>query len=246
MKRISVLAAVLLLCAAGSAPAADLAAFQKAYFGTTKPGSWAKYEQTTTDAKGKVQRSEMTLSRLGGDGDRVWFEIRMLPKEGAKGKATTLKYLLDTDFKVEKDALDYMKYVESLVMQVDGEEAMEYPPDMMRQVAAAFVSNVDYGADVTSLGACSAEGKTGEKYAIRGSFDVKVVFVRVKGTTETELCMSDAVPFGRLHEKTVTKDDKGRLSSTTETRLLESGTGATSAIKGPVKRIEMPKMPWGG
>jgi hypothetical protein len=187
----------------------------------------------------------MTMSRLGGDGDRVWFEIRSVPKEGSKGKPTTIKYLLDTDFKVEKNALDYMKYVESMIFQVDGEEAMEYPPDMMRQVASAFVSNVDYGADVSSLGPCTTDGKAGEKVAIRGSFDVKVVIVRMKGTTETELCLSDAVPFGRLSEKTVTKDDKGRLTSTTESRLVDSGTGATSAIKGPVKKIEIPKMPWG-
>jgi hypothetical protein len=29
-------------------------------------------------------------------------------------------------------------------------------------------------------------------------------------------------------------------------RVLDSGSGAVSAIKGPVKKIEMPKMPWGG
>jgi hypothetical protein len=44
----------------------------------------------------------------------------------------------------------------------------------------------------------------------------------------------------------VTKDDKGRLMSTTEMRVLDSGSGATSQIKGPVKAIEIPKMPWGG
>ena len=75
---------------------------------------------------------------------------------------------------------------------------------------------------------------------------MKVVFIRMKGTTESELCMSDSVPFGRLYEKTVTKDDKGKLTSTTEMKVLDSGTGATSAIKGPVKAVEMPKMPWGG
>jgi len=245
MKRIPVLSALLLLASASAAPAADLTTLQKAYFASTKPGSWARYEMTSTDPKGKVQKSEMTMSRLGGDGDRVWFEIRSVPKEGSKGKPATIKYLLDTGFKVEKNALDYMKYVESMIFQVDGEEAMEYPPDMMRQVAAAFVSNVDYGADVTSLGPCMTDGKTGEKVVIRSSFDVKVVIVRMKGTTETELCLSEAVPFGRLSEKTVTKDDKGRLTSTTESRLVDSGTGATSAIKGPVKKVELPKMPWG-
>ena len=58
--------------------------------------------------------------------------------------------------------------------------------------------------------------------------------------------MSDAVPFARLYEKTVTKDDKGKLMNTIEMRVVDSGSGATSAIKGPVKAVEMPKMPWGG
>jgi hypothetical protein len=245
MKRIHVLSAVLLLAVGSAAPAADLATLQKAYFGSTKPGSWVKYEQTLTDAKGKAQKSEVTLSRLSGDGDRIWFEMRMVPKEGAKGKPTTMKYLLNTDFKVEKNALDYMKYVERLIMQEDGQEAMEYPVDMMAQVGAAFASNVDYGADVSSLGPCGADGKTGEKVRIQGSFDVKVVFMRMKGTTDSELCMSDAIPFGRLSEKTVTTSDKGKLMNTSEMRVLDSGSGATSQIKGPVKTIEMPKMPWG-
>ena len=245
MKRIHVLAGALLLGLGSAAPAADLATFQKAYFGSTKPGSWARYEQTTTDAKGKVQKVETTLSHLESDGSQVTFEVRVVPKAGAKGKPTTMRYTLETVFKVEKNALDYMKYVEQMVFQEDGGEAMEYPPDMMRQVASAFVSNVDYGASVTALGACAAEGRSGEKYGIQGSFDVKIAFIRMKGTTETELCMSDAVPFGRIAEKTVTKDDKGRLQSTTEMRLLETGSGAKSAIKGPVKKVEMPKMPWG-
>jgi hypothetical protein len=246
MKKSFGLAAALLLGLASAAPAADLTTFQKAWFASTKPGSWVKYEQTTTDPKGKVRKSEMTMSRLGGDGDATWFEIRMVPKEGAKGKPTTIKYLLKTDFKVEENALDYMKYVETMILQEDGKEAMEYPVEMMGQVNASLATTVDYGTNVTSLGACSADGKSGEKYRIEGSFDVKVVFVRMKGTTDTELCLSDSVPFGRLYEKTVTKDDKGKLRDTTETRVLDSGSGATSAIKGPVKKIEMPKMPWGG
>jgi len=245
MKRIPVLSAVLLLAVGSSAPAADMATFQKAYFTSTKPGSWVKYEQTSTDPKGKVQKTEVTMSRLEGDGASTWFEMRSVPKEGAKGKPTTMKYLLRSDFKVEKNALDYMKHIEKIIMQEDGKEATEFPPDMLQQMGAAFMSNVDYGANVTSLGPCSADGKGGEKYGIQGSFDVKIVFVHMKGTTESELCMSDSVPFGRLYEKTVTKDDKGKLMGTIESRVLDSGTGATSAIKGPVKAVEMPKMPWG-
>lgn len=246
MKRIHALSTVLLLVAAGAAPAADLGKFQKAYFGSTKPGSWVKYEQTSTDAKGKVSKTEVTLSRLEGDGARVWFEMRSVPKEGAKGKPTTMKYLLNTDFQVEKDALAFLKHIEKIVMQEDGKEATEFPAEMLQQVGGAFASNVDYSTNVEAIGACSADGKGGEKYRMQGAFDVKVVFIRMKGTTDTELCMSDAVPFGRLFEKTVTKDDKGRLMSTVEMRVLDSGSGATSAIKGPVKAIDIPKLPFGG
>lgn len=246
MKRIPVLSGVLLLAVASAAPAADVMSFQKAYFGSTKPGSWARYEQTNTDAKGKVQKAEVTLSHLESDGGRITFEMRSVPKEGGKkDKTVTMRYVLNTDFKPEKNALDYMKYVEKMVFQVEGEKAMEYPPDMMNQVAAAFVSNVDYDTNVKSDGPCGADGRSGEKYLISGSFDFKIAFVRMRGTTETELCMSDGVPFGRLSERTVSKDDKGKVTSTTEMRLLETGTGAKTSIKGPVEKVEMPKMPWG-
>lgn len=245
MKRFSSLSAVLLLAVGSSAPAADLATFQKAYFNATKPGTWVKYEQTSTDPKGKVQKSEVTMSRLEGDGKSVWFEMRSVPKDGAKGKPTTMRYLLNTDFKVEKNALDYMKYVEKMIMQEDGKEAMEYPASMMAQVAAAFASKVDYGANVTPLGACETDGKAGEKYGIKGSFEVDLMIMKMKGTSESEICMSDSVPFGRLYEKTVTTSDKGKPMGTIESRLVDSGTGATTAIKGPVKPVEMPKMPWG-
>jgi hypothetical protein len=246
MKRITVLAAALLLGPGVAAPAADMMTFQKAYFGSTKPGSWSRYEQTNTDAKGKVQKSEVTLSHLETDGGRITFEMRSVPKEGGKkDKPVTMRYVLNTDFRPEKNALNYMKYVEKMVFQVEGEKAMEYPPDMMSQVAAAFVSNVDYDANVKADGACGADGRSGEKYVISGSFDFKIAFVRMKGTTETELCMSESVPFGRLSEKTVSKDEKGKVTMTTEMRLLETGTGAKTSIKGPVEKVEMPKLPWG-
>ena len=167
MKRIHVLAGVLLLGLGTAAPAADVATFQKSFFGSTKPGSWVKYEQTNTDAKGKVQKTEVTLSRLEGEGARIWFEMRSVPKEGAKGKPTTMKYLLNTDFKVEKNALDYMKHLEKIIMQEDGKEATEFPPDMLQQMGAAFASNVDYGANVTPLGPCSADGKGGRSTGSR-------------------------------------------------------------------------------
>ncbi len=238
--------ASLALAVSTPAPAAGLDALHKAYFDQTKPGSWAKYEQTVTDSKGKVQKSIVTLSRLEGEGGRVWFEMRSEPKEGARSKPTTVRYLLNPDFKVEKDALNYLKYIDRLIMQEDGKDALEYPAEMLQTVAGTFTSSVDYGADVTPLGSGTENGRSCDRYRILGRFDVKVLFVRMKGTTDSEICMSDSVPFGRVAEKTVAKDDNGKLMSTTESRLVDSGTGATSHIRGPVKKMETPPgMPWG-
>jgi hypothetical protein len=40
----------------------------------------------------------------------------------------------------------------------------------------------------------------------------------------------------------VTKDEKGNISSKSETKLLETGSGATSRIKGPVQKVDLPKL----
>ena len=237
--------ALLVAFSSAPAPGADLSSLQKAYFAGTKPGSWARYEQTTTDAKGKVQKSVMTFSRLANEGDRTWLEIRTEPKEGSKAKPTTMKYLMNLDFKVEKNALDYVKHIDRLILQEDGKEAMEYPPDMLQTVLGALAVSVDYGADVTSLGGGSEGGTPCDRYSMNGSFDVKMAFIRMKGTTESDICLSEKVPFGRVAEATVTKDEKGKQTMRSEMKLLETGTGATSRITGPVKKIEMPKMPWG-
>ena len=252
MKTIPALSTALLLAVGSPAPSADLATFQKAWFASTKPGSWVKYEQTSTDPEGKTRKSELTLSRLGGDGDATWFEMRVVPKTGTrvqpmttgtKDKPVTVKYLLKADFKVEENALDYTKYVETMILQPDGDDAVEYPVGAMSRVAPALATHVDYGANATSLGPCAHDGRSGEKVRIEGAFDVKVedsqrpwADARMKGTTETEVCLGDSVPFGRLHEKTLTKDDKGKLKDTTEMRVLDSGSGATSAIRGPVQK----------
>ena len=252
MRRTPALPVVLVLALASSAPAADLAPFQKAYFGSTKPGSWVKYEQTSTDPKGKTRKSEITLSRLGGDGEATWIEMRVVPKGGTrfepkttgrKDRPVTLRYLLKAGFKVEENALDYARHVERFILQEDGGDATEYPVEAMSLVTPTLATHVDYGANATSLGACTHDGRSGEKVRIEGSFDVKVedpqrpwAYSRRKGTTETEVCLGDSVPFGRLHEKTVTKDDEGKLKDTTEMRVLESGSGAVSAIRGPVQK----------
>lgn len=246
MKRTIFGAALAVVLAASHAPTAfgaDLAKLQKAYFGGSKPGAWARYEQVTTDAKGKVTTSVQTVSRLENEGDRVWIETRTEPKEG-KPKPSTTKMLMNPDFKVEKNALDFMKFIDRVIVQEDGGKAQEMPMDMFRSVMGGI--QLDYGADLEAKGTETVEGKSCDRYELKGAFDAKIAFFRMKGSWTSDLWLNDSVPFGRVKESVTMVDEKGKPMSKIETRLLETGTGATSRIKGPVEKVEMPKMPWGG
>jgi hypothetical protein len=86
------------------------------------------------------------------------------------------------------------------------------------------------------------DGKSCDRYGLSGKFEFKVVFINIKGAYEGDVWLNDSVPFGRLKESMVTKDDKGNLMSKGETKLLETGTGATSRIKGPVRKVDLPKL----
>ncbi|HEX5856220.1 MAG TPA: hypothetical protein VFZ57_11425, partial [Thermoanaerobaculia bacterium] len=195
-----------------------------------------------TDAKGRVSVSISTISRLENDGNRIWLEVRIEPKSGSKQKPSTTKFLLKEDFKLEKNALNYLSYVDRIVMQEDGSQAQEIPMETFRTLGGAFAGNVDYGSDVTSKGADTVDGKSCDRYALSGRFEMKVVFMTIKGTYEGDLWLNESVPFGRVKESMVTKDEKGNISSKSETKLLETGSGATSRIKGPVQKVDLPKL----
>jgi len=159
-------------------------------------------------------------------------------------KPSTTKLLMKTDFRPEKNALDFMNYIERVIMQEDGGKAQEIPFDQFRALMGGIV--VDYGTDVEPKGGETVEGKACDRYHMKGAFDAKILFMRLKGTWESDVWLSDAVPFGRVKESMVTSDEKGKLMSKMESRLLDTGTGAVSRIKGPVEKLEMPKLPWGG
>ncbi len=235
-------AVAVLISVASVAPAADLSSVQKAYFGATKPGTWARYEMKSVDQKGRETMSVQTVSRLENEGDRIWMEVRTEPK-GGKQKASTLKYLLKQGFRMEKNALDFMKSIDRIITQEDGGEAAEMPIEMLK-MAANLAGNVDYGSDVTSKGTETVDGRTADHYAMSGKFAMKVVFAEIKGSWASDLWLSDSIPFGRVKESTTTKDESGKLMARTDTRLLETGSGAKSRITGPVKKSEVPKLPF--
>jgi hypothetical protein len=237
MRRIAAFLFAAVISVPGSANAAEgLGTFQKLYFSSTKPGSWAKYEQTSTDRKGKKTVTEMTLSRLDDEGGKTWFEMHIVPKSDTNAKPTTMKYLLSPDFPVEKNALDFTKYIERVILQQDGKKAQEMPWQQVRAMLGASLGYVDYGGSVERKGTDTAGGKTCDRYTMKGPFELKILFMRIKGSAESDICLNESVPFGRVTEHTITNDEDGKLMSTSDLRLVDSGGGAKSRITGPIEK----------
>jgi hypothetical protein len=236
----------LLLSLATPSARADLSTLAKPYFLGTKPGAWAKYEQTTTDPKGKTSVLEMTVARLENEGQSIWFEVRIDPKTGSKQKAQTTRYLLNPAFKPEKNPLNFVNYIERVITQEDGRKAVEMPWAMFRPLVQSLVGFVDYGANLTAKGTETIDGKACDRYGLSGRYEFKILFMTLKGTYESDLWLSDAVPFGRVKEVDVVKDDKGNITKT-DWKLLGTGSGYASKITGPIEKSEPPpKLPFGG
>ncbi len=223
--------------AAGSARA-DLATLARHNFTATKPGAWAKYEQTTTDPKGKTSVVEMTFARLENEGGNVWLEVRIDPKTGSRQKAQTIRYLLNPDFQPEKNPLNFMNYIERVIMQEDGKKAVEMPWEMLRPMMQSVLGMVDFGSDVTPKGAETVDGTSCDRFGLTGRYQFKILFINVKGTYDSDLWLSDSVPFGRVKETDVLKDEKGNVTRT-EWKLLGSGTGYVSKITGPIEKSQI-------
>ncbi len=230
------LAALLTLTLGTALPAARSGpgGLPRAFFSATTPGSFARYERTTTDARGRVSVTIATISRLANEGGEVWLEVRREPGSGGEGKTSTVKYLLNEGFEVEKNVLDYRRYIDRVIAQDEGNPAVELPMYAFRTQYASFLSNVDYSAGVTPRGTETVDGRACERYGLSGTFRVPVALWSVARTYEGDLWLNDSVPFGRVKESIVVKDRKGNLVSTSETRLLETGNGARSRIKGDV------------
>jgi hypothetical protein len=117
------LAVVALLALAGGAAAGD-AGFKKAYFGATKPGTFAK--QRATDEKGAV--SEYTYSRLADADGGAWLELAYVVRSGQfKGTNSVTSCLMPAGFPLENDAIDFQGHARRCVASTDGGRPMEYP-----------------------------------------------------------------------------------------------------------------------
>ncbi len=133
----------------------------------------------------------MTVARLENEGDMVWIENRIDPKAGSKQKAGTTRYLLTPRFQPEKNPLDFMKYIERVVTQEDGKEAAEMPWEMLRPMMQSVLGFVDFGSEVTEKGPDTVDGRACDRFGMSGRYAVKILFINLKGTYESDLWLSD-------------------------------------------------------
>jgi len=202
------LLAILLLVAA---PLAFADGFKKAYFGATKPGSWAKYTL-------KTSAGDMTslYTRLADD-DQGQARIEMRTEFSNKETPTSInRYTLRKGFALDRDLMDYGPGIVAGEMGIAG-EVQPTDPATLAIIAKTLAR---YGANAKFLGSDTVAGKKCDRYSYT---------VRFPGDPEQiengEIWLNDAVPFGLVKQKATTKDPGGKEISSYEETLVESGVG---------------------
>lgn len=204
------------------APAAEHG-FKKPYFGATKPGTFAKIK--SVDDKGAV--SEFTYARLADQGGDRWVETRYAVTSGQfKGTNSIMSYLVNASFPFEKDAIDFTRGAKRCVSQMGAGEPTETQPDVVKAIAA---NGFDYAAIVTFKGTETIAGRECDHYA----YVYKSSYPNAPSTTLAgDIWLSDQVPFGTVKEVSIAKDEKGKVTGKYTNTLVDSGSGAKTALRG--------------
>jgi hypothetical protein len=210
-RRTVILAALALLTPVGLA-----ADWKKPYFGGTKPGSWAKYEEKASVGP----NSTATVTRLSDEGGRVRIE-QHTEFAGGQTPASTVVYEMAPGFLVDRDLIDFPK---ALV-------AMSFAPgnDKPAPAPAATIASVkkvmpQFGPTAIFKATEMVGGKTCDHYTYSLAADAA-------GRIETgDLWLSDAVAFGLVKKTSTTKNAAGKVLYTNEQVLVESGTKSLPSV----------------
>ncbi len=207
---------VLLLLSLGISSLASAAGWKKAYFGATKPGTWARYIDHSSETEGVDMTT--TMSRLGDDDGQARIEMKM--DSGGKYPLVVNRYTLKSGFDVDRDLIDYGP---AIVAGVVGDGT-----DVVTTLDAATVSMIakampQYGPSALFKGSETIDGKRTDHYG----YTLK----HPGDSVETgDLWLSDAVPFGVVRNTFTIKESNGK-TTTFERKLAASGSGV--AIPAP-------------
>src|SRR5947209_7652325 len=173
---------------------ASAAGWKKAYFGATKPGTWARYVDHSSDPASV--RMIVTLTPLGDDEGRPQIELKM--DSNGKYPLVLNRYTMKSGFNVDRDLLDYGP---SIVGGAGGDADTQTVFDA--NTAKLMAANMpEYGPAVVFKGSEVIDGTKTDRYG----YSIK----RPGPSTESgDYWLSDAVPFGVVRNTfTIVEGDK--------------------------------------
>jgi len=225
MRRVAVVSFLLTLFA----PALVAGSLDKPYFNSTLPGAWVSY-QSASEGVGEYQ---YTYTRLPDRDGRAVIEFRMGVLSGpGSGSTTQQLFVLELGFDLSKDAINYMKAVETIVMQAGQGEAMLQPAAV---VSAIKGGSCDFGSVFTYTGKDTINDLKCDTYAFE---------TRCGGpapmTVVGEVCLSNAVPFGVVRRTMVTRDPDGKELPPSAQLIQDhgSGTGGSQVLLAKLPEIQ--------
>jgi hypothetical protein len=200
---------VLLVLSLAISPLASAAGWKKAYFGATKPGTWARYVDHSSDPA----NADMTVTetRLPDDDGRVQIEMKM--DWNGKYPLSISRYTMKSGFNGDRDLIDYGPNIAAGAG--GGADSQTAFDDNTVKIIAENMR--PYGPAVVFKGSETIDGKKTDRYSY--------TLHRPGDAIETgELWLSDAVPFGVVRNTfTMTEGDK---VTKFEMKLVASGTAA--------------------
>jgi|GEM_PF-1000633 len=218
MRRKFILLVLSLTISALFSSGASAAGWKKAYFGATKPGTWARYIDHSSDPA-NVDMT-VTQTRLGDNEGRPQIELKM--DSNGKFPLVLNRYTMKSGFDVDRDLLDYGP---AIVAGAGGDADNQTVLDAAT-VKLIAENMAAYGPAVVFKGSEVVDAKKTDRY----TYSIK----RPGNSTETgDLWLSDAVPFGVVRN-TFT------IAEPTKTTKFERKLIATSAGPAPVSTAAKP------
>ncbi|HEV7427469.1 MAG TPA: hypothetical protein VGQ46_13980 [Thermoanaerobaculia bacterium] len=208
MRRILVVLAVSLVISSS----AVAAGWKKAYFGATKPGTWARYIDHSSDPA-NVDMT-VTLTRLGDDEGRLQIQMKM--DSNGKYPLVLNRYTMKSGFDADHDLLDYGPAIVGGAGG-DGDTQTALDANTIKLIAQNMP---EYGPAVVFKGSEVIDGKKTDRY----SYSIKRPGPSIEAG---DYWLSDAVPFGVVRNAfTITEGDK---TTKFERKLIATGAGAVPA-----------------
>ena len=211
--RRALLSLPVLLIASGMVSPLFAAGWKKPYFGSTPPGSWARYTDSSPDMK-----MTTTMKRLDNEEGQARVELLV---EFADNQYPPVhnNYTLRKDFPVERRLIDYMSGIQAGSASAGDAEATVFDDATL----AAIVKNAPrYEPTATFVGTETMNGKKTDHYTYTVRYESQDE-ATVPSTTESgDLWLCDTVPFGLVKQTSVTKDDKGNVTTKYERVLVAS------------------------